>query len=159
MKIGEMTEQDLPALAGLYRQFRGEESSPDEMRETFRRLEKDPNYTFLCARRGDRLLGSVLGIICEELYGDCRPFMVVEDVIVDREQRRRGIGSVLMRAIEDQAVSRNCSYIMFVTDSTRVDAPGVLATDLFVLLNSLLPVERVPYRNNLVLYSEPGRVT
>lgn len=35
-------------------------------------------------------------------------------------------------------------------------APGVLATDLFVLLNSLLPVERVPYRNNLVLYSEPG---
>lgn len=30
-------------------------------------------------------------------------------------------------------------------------APGVLATDLFVLLNSLLPVERVPYRNNLVL--------
>jgi GNAT superfamily N-acetyltransferase len=87
---------------------------------------------------------------------DLPAFMVVEDVIVDREQRRRGIGSVLMRAIEEQAVSRNCSYIMFVTDSTRVDAPGVLATDLFVLLNSLLPVERVPYRNNLVLYSEPG---
>jgi len=36
MKIGELTEQDLPALAGLYRQFRGEESSLDEMRETFR---------------------------------------------------------------------------------------------------------------------------
>jgi ribosomal protein S18 acetylase RimI-like enzyme len=50
--------------------------------------------------------------------------MVVEDVIVDREQRRRGVGSMLMRAIEEQAVSRNCSYIMLVTDSTRVGAQG-----------------------------------
>jgi len=124
MRIGELSEQDLPALAELYRQFRGEESFLDKMRETFRRLEKAHNYTFLCARNGGRLLGSVLGIICEELYGDCRPFMVVEDVIVDREQRRRGIGSALIRAIEEQAVSRNCSYIMLVTDSTRVDAQG-----------------------------------
>jgi hypothetical protein len=46
MGIGKMTEQDLSALAGLYRQFRGKESSLDEMRETFRRLKKDPNYTF-----------------------------------------------------------------------------------------------------------------
>ena len=123
-RIFELKEQDLPDLAELYRQFRGEESSLDEMRETFRRLKRDPDYTFLCARDGGRLLGSVLGIVCEELYGDCRPFMVVEDVIVDKEQRRRGIGSMLMRAIEEQAGNRNCSYIMLVTDSTRIDAQG-----------------------------------
>jgi hypothetical protein len=33
-----------------------------------------------------------MGILCEELYGQCRPFMAVEDVIVDQAHRRRGIG-------------------------------------------------------------------
>jgi hypothetical protein len=35
MIIGELSEQDLPALAELYRQFRGEESFLDKMRATF----------------------------------------------------------------------------------------------------------------------------
>ena len=53
------------------------------MRATFRRLKDRPDYVFLGAKTDGRLVGSVLGIVCEELYGQCVPFMVVEDVIVD----------------------------------------------------------------------------
>ena len=122
MKIAALTEQDLPDLAQLYRQFRGEESSLERMRETFRRLKKNRNYTLLGVREGGRLVGSVMGILCEELYGRCRPFMVVEDVIVDQAHRRRGIGSSLMGAIEQEAIRQNCSYIMLVTDADRLEA-------------------------------------
>ena len=113
---------DLGALADLYRQFRGEESSLETMRATFQRLEANPDYIFLAAKQDGRLVGSVMGVVCEELYGDCRPFMVVEDVIVDTAHRRSGIGSVLMRELERRAAERGCAYIIFVTESRRVEA-------------------------------------
>ena len=65
-----------------------------------------------------------MGIVCQELYGRCLPFMVVEDVIVDQAHRRRGIGSQLMRRIEGEADKNNCSYIMLVTDAHRDEAIG-----------------------------------
>lgn len=122
MEIGELTESDLEALAGLYKQFWGEDSSPEKMRSTFQRLRTNPNYIFLVARRDGRLTGSVMGIVCEELYGECRPFMVVEDVIVDQNHRRQGIGSLLMRELERLATTRDCAYIIFVTEQDRTTA-------------------------------------
>jgi ribosomal protein S18 acetylase RimI-like enzyme len=122
MDIARLTEEDLEALARLYEQLLPEESSLEKMRATFQRLKGDPNYIFLGAKQDGRLVGSVLGIICEELFGECRPFMVVEDVVVDKDQRRGGVGSALMRELERRAVQRACNYIMLVTDSARVDA-------------------------------------
>ena len=63
-----------------------------------------------------------MGIVCEELYGDCKPFMVIEDVVVQKDHRRSGIGSALMGALERCAVERNCNYIIFVTESERKEA-------------------------------------
>jgi GNAT superfamily N-acetyltransferase len=117
-----LRERDLPDLAQLYRQFRGEDSSLVEMRRTFRRLRRDKSYFLLAARENGRLVGSVLGILCRELYGGCLPFMVVEDMIVDQAHRRRGIGRQLMRRIEREALVNQCSYIMLVTDANRVEA-------------------------------------
>ncbi len=47
-------------------------------------------HILLAAEDGGRLVGSVMGVVCEELYGDGRPFLVVENLIVDKEQRRKG---------------------------------------------------------------------
>ena len=122
MVIRKLTENDLVGLAALYKQFWGESSSLEKMRATFQRLNKNPNYILLVADEENVLIGSVMGIICEELYADCRPFMVIEDVIVDEHQRRRGIASSLMRELEGQAVEHHCNYIIFVTESERKDA-------------------------------------
>jgi len=122
MKIGLLTEQDLEALAGLYKQFWNEESDVDKMRDAFRRLSGNADYILLGARRDGVLVGSVMGIVCEELYGQCQPFMVVEDVVVDQENRRRGVGSRLMAELERHATERGCSYIIFVTEHERTAA-------------------------------------
>jgi ribosomal protein S18 acetylase RimI-like enzyme len=122
MLIRRLKNEDLPALARLYVQFWNEESSLGRMEETFARLKEDPDYIFLVADVEDEIAGSLMGIICEELYRECRPFMVIEDVIVDREFREQGIGSALMREIEAYAVSRNCNYIIFVSERERIDA-------------------------------------
>jgi GNAT superfamily N-acetyltransferase len=122
MGIRELKETDLESLAELYVQFWGETSCPERMRETFRRLKDNPDYIFLVAEHKGHIAGSLMGIICEELYGECRPFLVIEDVIVDKASRHKGIGSALIRKIENCAISRNCNYIIFVTESERTEA-------------------------------------
>jgi ribosomal protein S18 acetylase RimI-like enzyme len=122
MEIKRLKADDLKALARLYRNFWNEESSLEKMQETFQRLEGNPNYILLCAEEQGNMVGSIMGIICEELYGDCKPFMVVEDVVVDKNHRRAGIGTTLMREVEKCATERGCSYIIFVTESERQEA-------------------------------------
>ena len=128
MEIRTLTADDLEPLAELYRQFWGEESSLEAMQATFQRLADNPNYIFLGAKLEGQLIGSVMGIVCEELYGTCQPFLVVEDVIVDRQQRRQGIGARLMRELERRAAERGCSYIIFVTEGERTDAQQFYAS-------------------------------
>ena len=120
--IDKLIERDLAELSGLYKQFWGEDSSIEKMKDTFRRLESNPHYIFLGAKQNGSLVGSVMGIVCEELYGECKPFMVVEDVVVDSDHRRCGVGTSLMRALEQTAAERGCSYIIFVTESDRTEA-------------------------------------
>ena len=122
MKIRKLKEDDLAELASLYEQFWGEVSSVEKMRTTFQRLNNNPNYIFLVSEQRGSLVGSVMGIICEELYGDCKPFMVVEDVIVEKQHRRRGIASSLMKELERLAFNKYCNYIIFVTESERTVA-------------------------------------
>ncbi len=122
MNIERLTEQDLPLLSELFKQFWGESTSLVKMRETFSKLVKNPSYILLAAKLDGRLVGFTMGIICEELYGDCQPFMVMEDLIVDKNQRRGGIGAALMRDLEKCAIAHDCCQIIFITEADRSDA-------------------------------------
>lgn len=124
MNIARLTEQDLPALAELFTQFWGENTSRVKMRQTFSRLVKNPSYILLAAHVDGRLAGFTMGVICEELYGECKPFMVMEDLIVDKNQRRDGIGAALMRDLEKHAIASGCCQIIFITEADRSDAVG-----------------------------------
>ena len=122
MNIGRLTEQDLPLLSELFKQFWGESSSLEKMSATFSRLVINPSYILLAAKQNGRLVGFTMGVICEELYGDCQHFMVMEDLIVDEKLRRSGIGAALMRELENCAVDFNCCQIIFITEADRSDA-------------------------------------
>ena len=122
MEITRLSENDLADLAGLYKQFWGEDSSLEKMKSSFHKVSKDPNYIYLVAKEDGILAGSVAGILCENLYGECKPFMVIEDVIVSNDFRRNGVGSILMGELEKIAMERNCSQIIFITETRRKDA-------------------------------------
>ena len=76
----------------------------------------------LTARKNGRLVGSLLAVICEMLFGQCKSFMVVEDVVVEKQHRKLGVGKLLMQEIEKYAKEQNCSYIMLITDIDRLSA-------------------------------------
>lgn len=63
-----------------------------------------------------------MGIICYDLVGECKPFMVIENVIVSPNVRRQGIGKKLMLGIEKIAKERDCYYMIFVSGEQRIEA-------------------------------------
>ena len=58
----------------------------------------------LVAECGGELLGTVMGIICLDIAAACRPFMLIENVVVAERARGRGIGKKLMASVERIAV-------------------------------------------------------
>lgn len=49
-------------------------------------------------------------------------FLVIEDVIVKREYRGLGIGSELMKCIDEFAIKSNCGYSILVSKAYRKKA-------------------------------------
>ena len=120
MNISPITESDLPELAVLYQQLIPNEISVDKMKAVLNRHKDNPYHIVLSAKIEGQLVGSLLAVLCEMLFGQCKSFMVVEDVVVDEAYRRNGVGAALMQHIEDYARKNNCSYIMLITDTDRV---------------------------------------
>ncbi|MCB8817491.1 GNAT family N-acetyltransferase [Desulfosporosinus shakirovi] len=122
MIIRDMIAEDIPQIAVLYKQFWNEESSVESMYENFSKFLEDDSYLLLSAVENNQLIGSVMGIICGELYGGCKPFMVLENMIVDNKYRNHGVGKALISELEKQATEKSCSQIILVTDTNRIDA-------------------------------------
>ncbi|EXG83301.1 GNAT family N-acetyltransferase [Saccharibacillus sacchari] len=113
---------DLPQLAVLYGELVEEKSSPEAMRGTFDKIASDDNYSLLGAFEDGRLAGSLMGVICEDLIGECRPFMVIENVIVSEAFRGKKVGKLLMQEAEWVARERRCGYALLVSSGFRKEA-------------------------------------
>ncbi len=120
--IEAIRKEDLEELGLLYQDLTGEVADLEKMARTFQWMNIDPDYILLGAKLDDRLAGSLMGIVCYELLGSCRPFMVVENVIVGGRFRRMGIGKALMEAIEAMAREKRCYLVQLVSSGHRKEA-------------------------------------
>ena len=109
MIIREMIADDIPELAQLYKQFWDEDSSVDTMYIQYNKLCETGTHVLLCAVENERLVGSVMGVVCGDLYGDCKPFLVLENMIVDKNCRNKGVGKALISELEKIAAEKNCA--------------------------------------------------
>ncbi len=122
INIDRIRRSDLPELAVLFRELTGNEQNTVNLEKNFVHIEQNDDYIILGAYAGGELTGSLMGIICLDFVDECRPFMLIENVIVSEKFRGQGIGRELMANIEGIAVERDCSYIIFVSGSKRIEA-------------------------------------
>lgn len=101
-----MIAEDLFELAQLYKQFWNEDSCVETMNTQFIKFQKNDSHILISAIDNNKLIGSFMGVICEELYGDCKPFLVLENMIVDINYRNKGIGKALITKLEEIATKR-----------------------------------------------------
>jgi GNAT superfamily N-acetyltransferase len=122
LEIGPVRDSDLDAISKLHAHFWGEVSDVEAMQETLSRLGDDPDHVLLSARIDGACVGTATGAICHGLYGGSDSYLVVEDVVVDPEYRRRGVATALLGELERQARAQGCKQIILLTESCRDDA-------------------------------------
>ncbi|WP_336790223.1 GNAT family N-acetyltransferase [Paenibacillus sp. MMO-177] len=120
--IREAGLQDLQNLAELFEVLMEVPSNIEAMGRQLAKVTKDPHYFLAAACDGDKVIGTAMGIECYDLVGDCRPFLVVENVVVNPDYRGQGVGKMLMQRLEQFAEERVCSYIIFVSSGYREQA-------------------------------------
>ena len=126
--IRPAAEADLEGLALLLEELMGEPTDRFPMNDRFARMKAAGNYHILVAEHEGELLGTVMGIICLDIAAACRPFMLIENVVVAERARGRGIGKKLMASVEQLAVEENCAYIIFVSGAKRTGAHAFYAS-------------------------------
>ncbi|AAK80422.1 putative N-acetyltransferase YhbS [Clostridium acetobutylicum] len=119
MVIEKLRIEDIPQLLKLYNTLAPFESSHKKSLEVYNEMLKDENYLLLAAKKEEEIIGSVLGICCKGLMF---PFLVIEDVIVKEEIRGKGVGRKLMKALDEFANRKNCSYAILVSSGFREGA-------------------------------------
>ena len=121
--IDRLSADDLNGLKFLYENgFDAPKTNSNRILEVFNQIKDNPNYIILCAKIDQMVVGSVMGVVCHELFGDCLPFMVVENVVVLNNYRRMGIAALLMQKLEEQAMVAQCTTILFVSSVHRTGA-------------------------------------
>ncbi|MNM81194.1 putative acetyltransferase [compost metagenome] len=122
MILKQIKNEDLRGLCDLYDDLIGRKTNYQKLLEAFEKISSSDNYYILGAFKDNELVGSVMGIVCQDIVGDCRPFMVIENVVVASRVRREGIGKELMITIEKIAKERDCYYMIFVSGDQRKEA-------------------------------------
>lgn len=122
MEVRLLEKRDLSQLAKLYEQFWGEDSDLAKMETQYDIISDENNHIILIAEINDVIVGSVMGIVCKELYGDCKPFLIVENMVIDKSFRNNGIGSKMLNQLEKLAQECSCTQMILVTENDRIDA-------------------------------------
>ena len=119
--IRNLNDKDLADVAELYTLFWNDSMDVSKMKQKFSGVSKNPNYIFLCAEENGRVIGTIQGIVCEELYGECLPFLVMENFVIAEKFRGKGVGRQLLKELEKIGKERKCSQIIFITETDRKD--------------------------------------
>jgi GNAT superfamily N-acetyltransferase len=125
VKIRRAKLGDGSAIEQLYRQLHeGDYISPGaaKMQRALRALLRKRDETLLVAAKDGRIVGSTHVLIFRHLGRALRPVAIVENVIVDANFRRAGIGEQLMAAAIQIARRQNCYKLSLTTNRKRKPA-------------------------------------
>jgi ribosomal protein S18 acetylase RimI-like enzyme len=117
IKIRAAGEADLPALLHLYRQLDPEDAelSPSRAHVIWSEILNSKGVTSLLALSHGKPVASCMLMIVPNLTRGGRAFAFIENVITDRDYRRRGIGTAILNHAVDCAWKANCYKVVLTT--------------------------------------------
>ncbi|MDX1345505.1 MAG: GNAT family N-acetyltransferase [Sedimenticolaceae bacterium] len=118
-----VTRQDLPRILDLYaRALDGKALAVDDAEKLFERIRSYPDYQLHLCEHDGRLAGTFALLIMDNL-GECgTPSGVVEDVVVEPEFQRRGVGRAMMEHALGICRQKGCYKMMLSSNLRRTGA-------------------------------------
>lgn len=96
----------------------------EKMVPLIEKMAEDPQKYLLVAveEESGRIVGSLLGVVFEDICGDCSPILLVENVAALEEFQGRGVGRGMFEEIERWGKEMGCHYEILVSGNGRVGA-------------------------------------
>lgn len=123
--LRKITAQDQESLDAVMQVISdGEVKDKKRAAKFIEKVESDPQKYLLAAvdRETGTLCGTLLGVVFEDICGDCRPILLVENVAVLPEYQGKGVGRAMFREIERWGREMDCHYEMLVSGNQRTGA-------------------------------------
>ena len=123
MSINKIKISDINQYAKLCDELFGSQTNLIELEKALKKILTNDDYILVgITNENNELIGSVMGILCQDTVGDCRPFVVLENLIVNPKYRKMGLGKRLITYIEDWARENNSYFVMFMSLAKRKEA-------------------------------------
>ena len=118
------TRRDLPDILGLFRQLSrdGPVLRLIEAEAVFDTMNKYPDYHLYVARRCRTTLGTFTLLIVENLAHMGARIGFIENIIVDNDWRRKGIGKRMMQYAMQKCREAGCYKLVLSSNRARVYA-------------------------------------
>ena len=116
INIRQGQKADLPIILELIRELADYEKSLNQVTISLQQLERDgfndhPLFAFLVAEQNEKIIGMALYYTTYSTWvGQC---LFLEDLIVTKKMRNKGVGSMLFKAIIKIAAEKNMNRLMW----------------------------------------------
>jgi len=120
--LREATESDLPGLLTLYGQLGQDDGSVlplETAHQIFKRFKSYPSYHLYVAELEGRLVGTFALLVMDNLGHMGSPSAILEDVVVDENQRGIGIGKRMMEYAHELCRQQGCYKMTFSSNRNR----------------------------------------
>lgn len=122
--IRKATIEDIPGLDQVMQVISDGPGDPAIMERLIRKISADSDKYLLVAvnQENDEIMGSLLGVIFEDICGDGRPILLVENVAVLEQYQGKGVGRRMFEEVERWGREKDCHYEMLVSGLSRTGA-------------------------------------
>ena len=119
MNIREVKDSDLDGLLRLYMQLHDNPfpEKDDRVTGVWKSILDDKNHHIIVAEEEGTIVSSCVCVIIPNLTRGQRPYAFIENVITDREYRKRGLATACLDFAKDIAEREGCYKMMLLTGS------------------------------------------
>ena len=117
--IREIVESDFDNLLELYMQLHNNPfpDKNDKVMEVWNSILNDSNHHIIVADIDGKIVSSCVCVIIPNLTQKQRPYAFIENVITDKEYRKKGFATACLNYAKEIAKRENCYKMMLLTGS------------------------------------------
>ncbi len=124
MEFRRLTGADLTSLLELYRQLDedDEQSTPEQSEKVWMQIENDPNIQYFGAIDNGKVVSTCYAVYIPNLTRGNRGICFIENVVTDKEYRKRGLASKVIDMAVEFAKEHHCYKAILQSGITRSEA-------------------------------------
>ncbi|MBD3355079.1 GNAT family N-acetyltransferase [Candidatus Woesearchaeota archaeon] len=114
INIRKAKSGDLKELMDILNQLSpsSEEKDTEKLQSTFDKINQDKNYHLCVAEENNQLVGTGLLLIQMNISHNGRPYAHIENIVVDKNHRKKGIGKKIILYLVEKAKKAGCYKII-----------------------------------------------